>query len=299
MAELTILDGGMGQELLRRSGDRPTHQWSMRLMRDHPDLVAAIHSDYFAAGADIATANTYALQRDRLAGTDFEDDFAQLYDIALQAAAQARAAHGAGLVAGAIGPLNGSYRPQAHPDLATARPLYAESAQLMHGRVDLVICETVASLTHARAVLQGAQAAGVPAWLAVTVDDNCGARLRSGEGLADVIAVARDEGAAALLVNCSAVEAMPAALDALGASPLPLGVYANAFTRISNDFKAAKADVSVLEARHDLDPVRYAAHAQRWHELGATIIGGCCETGPAHIAEVARRLRPDTSRPGP
>jgi len=296
MTELTILDGGMGQELLRRSGDVPTHQWSMRVMRDHRDLVRAIHADYFAAGADIATANTYALQRDRLVGTGFETEFERLHDIALRAAQTAREVHGAGRVAGAIGPLNGSYRPDAHPDLATARPLYAEGARLMRGRVDLVICETVASLTHARAALQGAQEAGVPVWLAVTVDDGDGARLRSGEAVADVVAVAREEGASALLVNCSVVEVMPAALDALGPCSLPLGVYANAFTRISDDFRTAGADVSVLQARSDLDPVRYADHAQRWQALGATIIGGCCETGPAHIAEIDRRLRPGLSR---
>ena len=28
-----------------------------------------------------------------------------------------------------------------------------------------------------------------------------------------------------------------------------------------------------------------------WVAAGATIVGGCCETGPAHIAEIARRLR--------
>ena len=121
MDDMTLLDGGLGQELLRRSGDMPTHMWSTRLMIDHPDLVRAIHADYFAAGAQIATANTYALQRDRLAGTEFEDRFEDLYDTALQAAESARAAHGSGRIAGALGPLNGSYRPDAHPDLATAR----------------------------------------------------------------------------------------------------------------------------------------------------------------------------------
>ena len=136
----------------------------------------------------------------------------------------------------------------------------------------------------------------MPVWLAVTVDDGDGARLRSGEAVADVVAVAREEGASALLVNCSVVEVMPAALDALGPCSLPLGVYANAFTRISDDFRTAGADVSVLQARSDLDPVRYADHAQRWQALGATIIGGCCETGPAHIAEIDRRLRPGLSR---
>jgi S-methylmethionine-dependent homocysteine/selenocysteine methylase len=159
MAEITLLDGGMGQELLRRSGDAPTHQWSVRIMRDHPQLVADVHADYFAAGADIATANTYALHRDRLAGTDLEDQFETLFDRALHAAESARAAHGGGLIAGSLGPLCGSYRPDAHPDLAVATPRYTECALLMKGRVDIVICETVASLAHARAALRGAQAA--------------------------------------------------------------------------------------------------------------------------------------------
>ncbi len=290
MTQITLLDGGMGQELLRRSGDAPTHQWSMCVMHDHPHLVADIHADYFAAGADIATANTYALHRDRLVGTEFEKDFASLFDSALGAAEIARAAHGAGLIAGALGPLNGSYRPDAHPDLHTAIPLYAECAGLMQGRVDLVICETVASLLHARAVLVAAQKAGVPVWLAVTVDDADGTRLRSGEPVSDVLPLAQGEGASALLANCSVPEAMPAALEVLVAGDLPCGVYANAFTRITDAFTQAKSNVSALAARNDLGPVSYADHAMRWVSQGATIVGGCCETRPEHIAELARRL---------
>jgi len=282
----------MGQELLRRSGDAPTHQWSTRVMRDHPHLVRDIHADYFAAGADIATANTYALHRDRLNGTEFEDDFASLYDVALNAAETARAAHGTGLIAGALGPLNGSYRPDAHPEMATALPLYTECAKLMQGRVDLVICETVASLVHARAALRGAQAAQVPVWLAVTVDDTDGTRLRSGESVADVVPIALGEGAVALLANCSVPEVMPAAIDILGGAGLPTGAYANAFTRITQAFTQAKSNVSALQARSDLGPVSYADLAMDWVARGATIVGGCCETRPDHIAELARRLRP-------
>lgn len=296
MADITILDGGMGQELLRRSGDAPTHQWSTRVMRDHPSLVAEIHTDYFAAGADIATANTYALHRDRLNSTDFEGEFEKLYDIALQAAEHARAAHGSGLIAGALGPLNGSYRPDAHPNFEDAVPYYAEAARLMQGRVDLIICETVASLTHARAALRGAGVAGVPVWLAVTVDDADGSKLRSGESLSDVVRIALDEGAVALLANCSVPEAMPAALQMLSTAQLPIGAYANAFTKISEAFKEEKSNVSALHTRTDLGPISYANHVMRWIEEGATVVGGCCETRPEHIREICNRLRRSVAR---
>jgi S-methylmethionine-dependent homocysteine/selenocysteine methylase len=42
------------------------------------------------------------------------------------------------------------------------------------------------------------------------------------------------------------------------------------------------------------DPETYAAHAQRWVDAGATIVGGCCGTTPAHIATLRRRLQPDS-----
>ena len=46
-----------------------------------------------------------------------------------------------------------------------------------------------------------------------------------------------------------------------------------------------------LMADNNMDPQTYADHAMGWVAQGATILGGCCEIGPAHIAELARRLR--------
>ena len=72
MAEVVLLDGGMGQELVKRSGDAPTPQWATQVMIDHPGLVADIHRDYAAAGATVATVNSYAAHHDRFVGTALE-----------------------------------------------------------------------------------------------------------------------------------------------------------------------------------------------------------------------------------
>jgi homocysteine S-methyltransferase len=287
---VTILDGGMGQELIARSGDAPTPLWATQVMMDHPGLVAQVHADYFAAGAEVATTNTYAIHRDRLRAAGIEDRFASLYAQALAEARAAREAHGRGRIAGSIGPLVASYRPEVHPAFEEAVPLYAEVAALLGPQVDLILCETVASLAHADAVLAGAQAARRPVWLAVTVEDRNGARLRSGEPVADLARVLRGR-AAAVLANCSAPEAMPAALEALRPLGLPFGAYANGFKRITEDFLKDRPTVDALEARPDMTPALYAHHAQGWVAQGATIIGGCCETTPAHIAAVVQALR--------
>lgn len=215
-----------------------------------------------------------------------EPRFADLHAMAL---AEARVSK-VGRIAGSIGPLIASYRPDIHPDVEVATPLYAEIAQMIGPSCDLMICETVVSVAHAESVLRGAAASGKPVWLAVSVDDNDGTRLRSGEPLADIIPYAK-AGATAVLVNCSSPEAIPAALTVLATSGLPYGAYANAFEQITGDFLKEKPTVDALTKRRDMTPAAYADHAMAWVDQGATIIGGCCEVGPAHIAEIASRLR--------
>ncbi len=63
---ITILDGGMGQELIARAG-RATSLWSVQALLDAPEMVREVHDGYFAAGAEIATANTYSVLPDRRA----------------------------------------------------------------------------------------------------------------------------------------------------------------------------------------------------------------------------------------
>jgi homocysteine S-methyltransferase len=289
--KVTLLDGGIGQELVKRAGDSRTSLWSTQAMMDHPGLLEAIHRDYFDAGATIATANTYAVLRDRLAKDGIEDRFAALQSAALAEACAAARARGRGRVAGAIGPLVATYRPETHPPHKQAVPQYAEVARLMADRVDLILCETVASLTHARAILEGALAAGKPVWVSFTVDDEDGSLLRSGERVAEAARAVADGGAEAILANCAAPEAMPAALDAIAPTGLPYGAYGNAFMRLTKDFLRDAPTADSQTPRRDMGPDTYADHALSWLDHGATILGGCCETGPAHIAEIARRLR--------
>ncbi len=288
MSKITLLDGGMGQELVHRAGDQPTPLWSTQVMLDHPDLVRDVHRDYFAAGATIATTNTYAVHRDRLLGSGHSREFEDLYEAALRIATAARDANGAGRIAGAIGPLIASYRPDIHPAFDEAVPLYAEVAGLLGPACDLIICETVVSLDHTRSILEGAKAAGKPIWLAVSVDDQDGTKLRSGERVVDVLGAA--DGAAAILVNCSAPEAVGVAIKELATGDLPVGGYANGFVKIADGFLGDKPTVDALTAREDLTPEVYAAHALKWVDHGATIVGGCCEVGPTHIATLARAL---------
>ncbi|MDA7426403.1 homocysteine S-methyltransferase family protein [Thalassococcus lentus] len=299
MTEITLLDGGMGQELIRRSGKPAAPLWSTQVMIDMPGLVAEVHGDYADAGATVATTNSYAIHRDRLRGGDSnhyasegqqmpdrEHQFEALHGAAL---AEAQSVKNRSRVAGSVGPLGASYRSDIHPGFNAAKPLYAEVAKILAPQVDLLLFETIASLDAARACLEAGRQTDRPVWLAFTVDDEDGSFLRSGEPVSEAAIIAAD--ADAVLANCSAPEAMPAALDALSKTGRPIGAYGNAFTMITKNFLEGGTTAADLQAREDMTPQTYADHAMNWVEMGATIVGGCCETGPAHIAEIASRLR--------
>lgn len=289
-SKIWLLDGGMGQELIARSPTPPTGLWATQVLLDFPELVKAVHDDYFQAGAEIATTNTYAIHHDRLEPYGLDDKFADLQHQACTLAVKARDEHGGGLVAGSLGPLGWSYRPELAFPFEEAAERYAEIVKLQAPYVDFFLAETMSSLEQARAAVLGAQTASKPVWLAVSVDDDNGTELRSGEKVADLVSLAKTLGIDTVLVNCSTPEAVSQALAQLVNQGLTIGAYANGFSKISDNYKTKGSTVDALETRQDLSPQVYADFVNDWLILGTNIVGGCCEVGPAHIREIALRL---------
>jgi S-methylmethionine-dependent homocysteine/selenocysteine methylase len=293
MTDITLLDGSIGQELVRRHTGQATNLWSTSVMMENPGLIGALHADYFAAGATVASTNTYAVHRSRLERAQIEDRQAALIGIAVDQAVQARDAHGSGRIAGSLGPLLASYRPDLTPDVDLACAGFAQIISLLGERVDLLLAETVCSLQEAEGIFQGYAASGTdkPLWIAFSVDDGDGRKLRSGEPLEVACSMLAHYRPAAVLLNCSQPEAITRGLPILTDCGLPFGAYANGFTDITDAFLQDAPTVDALSARVDLPPEIYADHVMNWVGAGATIVGGCCEVGPAHIARIAQRLR--------
>ena len=286
---VTVLDGGMGQELLRRADAAPTPLWSAQVMIDQPDLVRDLHRRFIDAGADVITVNAYSATRCRLGPAGRESDYETLQVRACELAVEARADDDDVLIAGCLSPFGWSYRPTLTLPLDELTARYAETAALQAPFVDVIICETMGSIHEATAAITGAAGAGKPVWVSWSLLDDDTGRLRSGEPLADAIPAIAALHPAALLVNCSVPEAITAAMPILATSPVPFGAYANGFTNIADEFEPGST-VELLGRRHDLGPSAYADVAVGWVDDGATIVGGCCEIGPDHIAELVDRL---------
>jgi S-methylmethionine-dependent homocysteine/selenocysteine methylase len=124
--------------------------------------------------------------------------------------------------------------------------------------------------------------------LSWSIEDSGAANPRSGESIREAWEDIADSGISAVLLNCSPPEAISKVLPELvSLCDLPVGAYANAFTPIPEkwDFHGEQ---SIPPSRTDVTPHAYADHAAGWIKAGARIIGGCCEVGPAHIAQLNR-----------
>ena len=290
MRKIAILDGSIGQELVLRSQKKPTPLWSTEVLLENPELVGAIHSEYFRSGATIATTNTYPVLRDRLEKVGLAHKLQALWDSALKSALDSRNAYGKGRVAGSIGPLVGSYRPESCPPPEVAEVSYAEIIKALSPSVDLLLLETMSSVSQAEGALRASRGSGRPVWLAMTVNDFNGKLLRSGEDLNDLRPLLESFEPDALLINCSRPEAVSTAVDVIKDFGYPFGAYANGFEKISKDFVETSPTVDKLEQRHDLDEKKYADFVMSWIDQGASIVGGCCEIGPSHILELSKRI---------
>jgi S-methylmethionine-dependent homocysteine/selenocysteine methylase len=290
----TLLDGGMGRELLRIGAPFRQPEWSALALIEAPDRVVEAHHNFIEAGAEVITTNSYAVvpfhigdERFRTSGHDLASSSGRL---ARKAAAAAP--HDV-RVAGSLPPLFGSYRPDLF-DAASAADVIDPLVDALAPHVDHWLGETLGSIVEAVAVREALDRAGstLPLWLSFTLDDSRPGALRSGEPVELAVRTAIDLGATTIAFNCCPAETITDAVRiaaAVGGDQIAIGGYANRF--VTSHASEVKANAGYAEFRDDLDPKTYGDVVAQWLADGATVVGGCCGMEPAHIAHLAELVR--------
>ncbi len=298
MKTVKILDGGMSRELTRLGAELRQPEWSALALMKSPEIVRQVHREFIDAGSDVITTNSYALVPFHIGEDRFREQGASLIALSGQLAREAAdAATGSEVhVAGSLPPIFGSYEPQLF-DAGRVQDYLGVFIENLSPFVDVWLGETLSLIAEGEAVRVATSGTGKPFWISFTLadaldDDAKPARLRSGETVQEAARWAVGSGAQALLFNCSRPEVMAnavrtaSAIVALHGSDLEIGVYANAF-EAEND---GAANESLHETRDDLTGDRYSGFACDWVAAGATLVGGCCGIGTAHIHRLRQAL---------
>jgi len=183
MTELTILDGGMGKELLRIGAPFRQPEWSALALMEDPDFVRQAHQNFVDAGADVIITNTYACVPYHLGAEAFAARGLELASLAADIAVEvAGAADRKIQIAGSLPPLFGSYEPW-NFDPETAPALWNVLIDAMANKVDFWLAETVSSIAEYRSIadLLAAREMQEPLWSSFTLPHAGGV---CGDGLA-------------------------------------------------------------------------------------------------------------------
>jgi len=292
MKRITLLDGGVGQEVYKRAGKPDSPMWSAQMTLERPGLVKAVHRDFIRAGSRVITINTYSCTPSRLRRDGeiewFEPLQRQAYEIAALARAELASEAPDVQIAACLPPLIGSYTTDDR-SFSALKAEYDAIVALQAARADLFLIETIADLKEARAAVEAALPSGKPVLLSFTVSDDAAGKLRGGEPVEEAARLVSAYALGGLLFNCSSPETITEALEAMGNPGIPYGGYANAFTSVAPLRPGGL--VNRLSARCNLEEEQYTEFAMRWVENGATIVGGCCEVGPSYIQAVCGALK--------
>jgi S-methylmethionine-dependent homocysteine/selenocysteine methylase len=285
---IQLLDGGTGRELQRHGLVKRGSIWSALALIERPDVVCMVHRSFIEAGAQVITTNNYGVVPFQLAKEGMEDRLVELTDLSARLALHTARAFGRRVrVAGSLPPLRMSYKPEQVGPESENLAVYREIAGALAPYVDLFVCETMSTGLEARAAARAAVEHGKPVWVAWSLREEADGRLHSGETVAEAFDVLRGVPVDAYLFNCCSPESIDAALPALQRlTDRPIGGYANAFTHTPT----YKPGEGVTALRDEITPERYADIATGWAHNGASIIGGCCGIGPAHIAALRAKF---------
>ena len=292
MTGITLLDGGLGQEINKRSKNDTHPLWSLKVMFDTPEVVIDVHKDFIAAGAKVICLNTYTATPTRMTRDGYGERFEEAHSTAIQLAKQAIEESAQNetpvQIAGCLPPLVASYKSEVHKSHDASLTEYRQIVNLQKEFVDVFFIETMSNIEEACAAIDAVKETTVPVYVGLTLSDDLSDTLRSGESLENTLAAIASKKPNGIMLNCSIPEAITKAMPKLAAAGIKFGGYANGFTSIEKLMPGGMVDT--LEARADLSPEAYASFALQWVEAGATIVGGCCEVGPDHIKHLASKL---------
>lgn len=291
-----ILDGGLATELEARGYDLSDDLWSARLLQDAPQAIKQVHYDYLKAGADCVISASYqATIPGFLAHGLGESQAVALLERSVHLALEAREEfwavpqHREGrlrpVVAASVGPY-GAYLADGS-EYTGDYEIDEEELLLFHRRrwhllagcqPDLLACETIPSAAEGRALsrllLETPQAV---AWFSFSCRDE--KHVNDGTPLVECLApLDRIEQIVAMGINCTAPRHIPGLVrEARRVTEKPIVVYPNSGERY---------DVSGRRWLGQSVPEEFAAQSREWRAAGATLIGGCCRTGPGHIQRI-------------
>ena len=290
-----ILDGGMGQELLARGMKPQGTLWSATAMLNekYHKLLYDTHVDYIKAGAEVIVTTTFASRKIRLRENEVEDKFEYLNKKAGEIAEKTKNSYPDILIAGGLPPQNSTYKADKRSNDEISEDFY-NHAKLLNPYIDFFYLDVISSIKEFEIAINCIDEFKKPYLIGAHISE--GKTMPSGEKISDIIKNQKYRNLLGIMLSCVSPENFQLNLEEIKNLGLPFGFKLNAYVK-TNPFpkyeenqknKGSLNPKEFLGIRKELTPIKMARFAKKFKNEGATILGGCCETSPAHIKEISK-----------
>jgi len=234
--------------------------------------VQTIYSEYINVGANIVTANTFGAYAHKY------ENYAELISVAFTNARIA-AGNKKVWVALDLGPTGLMLEPYGDVSCDEAAEIFAKTIDAgVKNLADFILIETMMDLNELEIAIVQAKKTGLPVFATMTFDSN--GRTMYGTSISDMVKLAEKLGVDAVGMNCgSGLDVYKTLVpELLALTQLPAIVQPN----------AGLPEVIDSKVNYDLSPEAFGAFMSDLKKQGVRVLGGCCGTTPAHIAEMVR-----------
>ena len=274
---LLLFDGAMGTMVQKYNILEPGEAPEI-LNLTHPELIAAIHQQYRAAGSQCIETNTFGASRIKLSAAGLDGKVTEINAAAVRIAKTA--AQAGGWVAASIGPTGQMIEPLGDLSFEDAYAAFQEQVRACAAAgADLINIETMSDIQEAKAAILAALEVNLPVIASMSFMEN--GRLLTGLTPEMVAAILSGYPLYALGTNCGlpATALLPIVQKLAAYSSKPLIVQPNAGKPSLDNNGVTVYQESAAE---------FGAVGRELIRSGARVIGGCCGTSPDHIRELSR-----------
>ena len=296
--KVRILDGGMGQELLRKGLKPKGTLWSAHALIDENfhQLVVDTHLDFINAGADVIVTNTFTTRRIRMQQNQVDHLFNFANEKAGELALKAKEISKKNiLIAGGLPAQSDTYQADKREKNIIEKDFY-DQATLINPYIDFFYLDVISSGKEIEIALNIIEKLNKPVLVGIHIKKN--GKLPSGETITEVVERYKNNNWLGLIGACVSLEIIELTCNEIKKLNVPFGFKANLWG-VEEPFPSSiynKAEFNeigknpniAMGKREDVNGKAFYEFAKKIMKEGATILGGCCETNSSHIKEISK-----------
>ena len=291
-----ILDGGMGQELLAKGLKAKGSLWSATALiyEKYHQLVVDAHLDFIKSGADVIVTNNFSARRIRMVQNRVGEHFKYANEKAGELALKAKEISKKDvLIAGSLPAQNDTYTLDQRNKKVIEKGFY-DQAILLKPFVDFFYLDVLCGSKECGIALNITEKLKLPVLVGLHIKKN--GKLPSDETITEVVEKCKNKNWLGLVAACVSPEIIENTIDEIKQLKIPFGFKANLWKAeepvpvhkfASPADKIGANPTQTMGTRDDYTDIKFLEFSKKMMAKGATILGGCCETKPAHIKKIS------------